>query len=57
MYTVFIVQAHQTSKELHSTQRRAAAFFSGRGVALSQEVADGKINVQSACDLNTRYKN
>jgi hypothetical protein len=34
---------------------RAAAFFSASGPSLSQEVADGKINVQSACPLNTMY--
>jgi hypothetical protein len=33
----------------------AAAFFSASGVVLSQEAADGKINVHSACALNTRY--
>jgi hypothetical protein len=32
-----------------------AAFFSATGAALSQEVADGKINVQTACALNTLY--
>jgi hypothetical protein len=31
----------------------AAAFFSASDPSLSQEVADGKINVQSACALNT----
>jgi hypothetical protein len=34
---------------------RAAALFSASDAALSQEVADGKINVQSACALNTVY--
>jgi hypothetical protein len=29
----------------------AAAFFSASGAALSQQVADGKINIQSACTL------
>jgi hypothetical protein len=33
----------------------AAALFLANGAALSQEVADGKINVQSACALNTLY--
>jgi hypothetical protein len=46
MYTVFIAQSYQTSTELLSTWCRAAAFFSTSGVALSQEVADGKINIQ-----------
>jgi hypothetical protein len=35
---------------------RAAAFFSASGAALSQKVADGKINVQSACALDIRFK-
>jgi hypothetical protein len=34
---------------------RVAALFLANGAALSQEVADGKINVQSACALNTLY--
>jgi hypothetical protein len=34
---------------------RMAAFFSAKCEAISQEVADGKINVQSACVLNTQY--
>jgi hypothetical protein len=33
----------------------AAAFFSASGAALSQEVADGKMNVQAACSLNMVY--
>jgi hypothetical protein len=45
-YTVFIVQAYQTSMGLLSTWCRAAEFFSANGPALSQEVADGKIDVQ-----------
>jgi hypothetical protein len=32
------------------------AFFSAGGASLSQEVADGKISVQSACALNILYK-
>jgi hypothetical protein len=32
-----------------------AAFFSASGAALSQQVANGKINVQSACALITWY--
>jgi hypothetical protein len=32
-----------------------ALFSSASGPALSQEAADGKINVQSACSLNTVY--
>jgi hypothetical protein len=54
IYTVFIVQAYQMSTELLGTWCcAAAAFFSASGAALSQEVADGKIDVQSACALNT----
>jgi hypothetical protein len=52
---VFIAQAHEMSTELLSTWRQAAAFLSASGAALSQEVADGKYNVQSHCALNTRY--
>jgi hypothetical protein len=33
---------------------RAAAFFSASGAALSQQVADGEINVQPVCALITR---
>jgi hypothetical protein len=54
-YTVFIAQAYQTFTELLITWRRAQAFLTASGAALSEEVADGKINVQSACALNTRY--
>jgi hypothetical protein len=38
LYTVFIVQAYQTSTEHLSTWCRAAAFFSASGAALSQEI-------------------
>jgi hypothetical protein len=55
IYTVFIVQAYEMSMELLSTWCCMAAFFSASGVVLSQEVADSKINVQSACALDTRY--
>jgi hypothetical protein len=34
---------------------RAAAFFSATVAVPLQEVANGKINVQSACALNTVY--
>jgi hypothetical protein len=47
LYTVFIVHAYQTSQYVVS---RAAS-----GAALSEVVADGKINVQSACAVNTRF--
>jgi hypothetical protein len=49
-----IVQAYQTSKELLSTWCHAATFFSASGAALSQEFANGKINVQSAGALCTQ---
>jgi hypothetical protein len=54
IYTVFIVHAYQTSTELLNKGCRAAVFFSASGAALSQKVADGKINVQSDCALETR---
>jgi hypothetical protein len=38
-----------------SSSSRTEAFFSASGAALSQEVADGKISVQSPCALNTVY--
>jgi hypothetical protein len=34
---------------------REKPFLSASEVAVSQEVADGKISIQSACTLNTRY--
>jgi hypothetical protein len=34
---------------------RPQAFFSASDASLLQEVADGKISVQSACALNTVY--
>jgi hypothetical protein len=34
---------------------RAQAFLSASDAAVSQEVADGKSSIQSACALNTRY--
>jgi hypothetical protein len=34
---------------------RAQAFLSASDAAVSQEVADGKISIQSACAQNTRY--
>jgi hypothetical protein len=33
----------------------AQEFLSASDAAVSQEVADGKISIQSACALNTRY--
>jgi hypothetical protein len=34
---------------------RAQAFVSASDAAVSQEIADGNISIQSACALNTRY--
>jgi hypothetical protein len=51
---MFIVQAYKMSMEILSMWHCAAAFFSTSGTGLSQEDADGKINVQSACALDTR---
>jgi hypothetical protein len=31
------------------------AYLSAKDVAVSQEVADGKVSIQSACALNTWY--
>jgi hypothetical protein len=39
-----------------SSSGRAEAFFLASGAALSQEVANVKMNVQSACTLNTVYQ-
>jgi hypothetical protein len=38
-----------------SSSGRAAAFSSASGAALSQEIADGKIDVQSAFAMDTLY--
>jgi hypothetical protein len=50
---MFIVQAYKMSMELFSTWCHIAAFFSVNDTAFLQEVANGKINVQSACALDT----
>jgi hypothetical protein len=34
---------------------RTQLFLSASDAAVSQEAADGKISIQSACSLNTRY--
>jgi hypothetical protein len=39
-----------------SSSGRAATFFSASAAALSQEVAGGKMHVQSACALNAVYR-
>jgi hypothetical protein len=57
MYRVFIVQAYQTSQYVVS---RGGIFSSG-GIFLGKWRSSfagssvGKMNVQSACALNTRY--
>jgi hypothetical protein len=38
-----------------NTTGRAQAFLSAGNAAVSQEVEDEKISIQSACALNTRY--
>jgi hypothetical protein len=46
-YTVFIVQAYQTSQYVMPCGGKCRSSFAGS--------PDGKMNVQSACTLNTRY--
>jgi hypothetical protein len=38
-----------------NSANHAQAFLSASVAAVSQEVAYGKISIQSACALNTRY--
>jgi hypothetical protein len=38
-----------------SSSGRTVAFFSASGAVCLQEVADGKINIQSTCALGTQY--
>jgi hypothetical protein len=51
MYTVFIMQAYQTSQYVVP----CGGIFLGKGRSSFAGSSDGKINVQSACALNTRY--
>jgi hypothetical protein len=51
MYTVFIVQAYQTSQ--YAVTR--GGIFLGKWRSSFAGTSHGKINVQSACALNTRY--
>jgi hypothetical protein len=50
LYTVFIVQAYQTSQ--YVVQR--GGIFLRKWESSFAESSDGKMNVQSACALNTR---
>jgi hypothetical protein len=52
IYTVFIVQACQTSQYVVP---RCGTFL-GKWRSSFGGSSDGKMNVQSACSLNTRYK-
>jgi hypothetical protein len=49
---VFIVQAYQTSQYVVP---RGGIFFFGKWNSSFAGNSDGKMNVQSACALNTRY--
>jgi hypothetical protein len=51
IYTVFIVQAYQTSQYVVP----CGGIFLGKGRSSFAGSSDGKMNVQSACALNTRY--
>jgi hypothetical protein len=51
MYTVFIVQAYQTSQYVVTR----AGIFLGKWRSSFAGSSDGKMNVQSACALNSRY--
>jgi hypothetical protein len=50
MYTVFIVQAYQTSQYVVPL----GGIFLGKWHSPFAGSSDGKMNVQSACALNTR---
>jgi hypothetical protein len=51
MYTVFIVQAYQTSQ--YAVPR--CGIFLSKWRSSFAGSSDGKMNAQSACALNTRY--
>jgi hypothetical protein len=51
MYTVFIVQAYQTSQYVVPR----GGIFLGKWRSSFAGSSDAKVNVQSACALNTRY--
>jgi hypothetical protein len=50
-YTVFMVQAYQTSQYVVP----CGSIFLGKWCSSFAGSSDSKINVQSACALNTRY--
>jgi hypothetical protein len=50
---MFIVQAYQTSQ--HVVPRGGGGIFLGKWRSTFARSSDGKMNVQSACALNTRY--
>jgi hypothetical protein len=52
IYMVFIVQAYQTSQYVVPR----GGIFLGKWRSTFAGNSDGKINVQSDCALNTRYK-
>jgi hypothetical protein len=51
LYTVLIVQAYQTSQYVEPR----GGIFLGKWRSSFRGSYDGKMNVQSACALNTRY--
>jgi hypothetical protein len=51
MYTVFIAQAYQSSQYVVPR----GGIFLGKWRSSFAGNTDGKMNVQSACALNTRY--
>jgi hypothetical protein len=51
LYTVFIMQAYQTSQYVVP----CGGIFLGKWRSSFAGSSDGKMNVQSACALNTRY--
>jgi hypothetical protein len=51
MYTAFTVQVYQTSQ--YAVSR--GGIFLGKWRSSFAESSDGKINIQSACAVNTRY--
>jgi hypothetical protein len=51
LYTVFIVQAYQTSQYVVPR----GGIFLGKWRSSFAGSSEGKMNVQSACDLNTKY--
>jgi hypothetical protein len=52
LYTVFIVQAYQTSQYVVPR----GGIFLGKWRSSFAGSSDGKMNAQSACALNTQYK-